>query len=279
MLPIASVPETVRGRLKQERDRILDLLEEEERQQERREKQTDLQERQEILRKRKEAAAIEKAKLVAAKDMQRKMGKALLRNMAESKAQEEAIIPILDPVDGGKAKDPRGKKTVAFADLPKGNDEQEDEVREPGVLGAGLDWGDVTVAKLQPNPTRPSMRLSETLPMKMDVVERVPAETINTTPSALADSDDESEPGTPSTSNLSDDHLSVEFDSDESPVLESDELDLDFAQHQREIALEYHQKRAKIREETLSAVLSPSHNSDIDERVVCQISQPPGFLF
>ena len=74
----ASLSEVERSRLRQERDRILDLLEEEEKLEERREKERFAKDRKEFIQKKMEETAKETDRTKVAKDIQRKMGKALL---------------------------------------------------------------------------------------------------------------------------------------------------------------------------------------------------------
>lgn len=280
-IPIAALPPPVRERWKQERDRILDLLEDEERAEHTREEQDDVEARETILRKRREAAAKEKEKMKAAKEMQKKMGKALLRDMAETRPMEESSLSKPDLVEqSDMAEEKTPKKTVAFA-VDSGDEES--PASSSIIPKPTLDWGDVTPARLQSTSTRPSLRSSTTLPMKMNVVERQPTKKANIVNSSSADSDDESDPETavddqdasntfPLKSQLDDEQDSInspmESESDGELVFEEEEYDMDFVQHQREIALQYHEKRSRIGEEALAAMASHSHNTDEDGRMV-----------
>ncbi|KAK7037962.1 hypothetical protein R3P38DRAFT_2903623 [Favolaschia claudopus] len=230
-------------RRRRERDRILDMLEEEERLelgQDSREEMSQEQ-RQEILRKRKQAAEDERARLKAAKDMQRKMGKALLRDATQSHdettpspaptALPSTVVQSEIPDSAHKA----GKK-VTFSD---------DSNAEAGPSQSRemetLDWGDVVPARLRASSGQTMLPGSLPEPsssMKMHVVERFPGKPPQET---QPDSDDESEP--PSSPTIADSDEEAGSESGEDLV---EEADLDFAQHQREIALEYHEKRAKM---------------------------------
>ncbi|KAJ6624540.1 hypothetical protein B0H10DRAFT_1943141 [Mycena sp. CBHHK59/15] len=210
-----------------------------------------MEKRQEILRKRKQAAQDEIARLKAAKDMQKKMGKALLRSMSTaskpstspSLAQSSSAEPSADVAEG-----PR--KTVKFADT-ESDDGQESESQPDQTP----DWGDVVPARLRANHGRTLMSKAQadTHPMKMQVVERIPGKPKPEEPQP--DSDDESEPPSSPLSGSDDGELILDGEFEE-------EVDLDFAHHQREIALEYHEKRAKMADATSNAMRSHSHNQD-----------------
>ncbi|KAF5386902.1 hypothetical protein D9615_001591 [Tricholomella constricta] len=274
-LPLTTLSPPVRGRLRQQRDRILDQLEEEERLEQKREEQVDFEGRQEILRKRKEAAANEKAKLNAAKEIQKKMGKALLRNLAKEKAQDEESqvdVVVLDDVKRSSQNDKPLKKSVAFADDPQDPDSEGGSEFSSNARHNSLDWGDVTPARLRSRGRPSLLSLSDTLPMKMTVVERVPSAPPRTTTIAGPDSDDESESG--SHGEQSDDGAEQYSNSDLGPALEEEEFDVDFAQHQREIALQYYEQRNKIGAAALSAMSSHSHDGDGDVKVDIPLDMP-----
>ncbi|KAG6910310.1 hypothetical protein DXG01_011707 [Tephrocybe rancida] len=259
---LASLSEPVRERLRQQRDNLLDQLEEEEIMQQRHEELTDVEHRQEILRKRKEAAAMEKEKLKATKEMQKKMGRVLLQNLAKERAQEEeearVANAISDSIKQGSPGD-KPKKTVSFADTF-------DHERSSEDVKQNVDWGDLVPARLRSNG-RPSLSLpSETLPMKMNVVERTSIATPKLFERWQApDSDDESDPEP-----LGD----VAEDSDQDNNLEEEEFDLDFVQHQREVALQYHEKRDKIGAAALAAMSAHSHDDNGDVRLDPSLSTP-----
>ena len=264
MPPLSSYPPSVRERWRKERDRILDLLEEEENRDQIRKKHIIEEERQEILRKRKEAAAKEKVKLKAAKGMQKILGKALLRSMAESREIDEdgSQKTLPDQKDKNTT-----KKTVAFAD-PTDEDTSRD-AKESSRPKAVDEWGDVTPGRLRSAPG-PSL-LPSPHPVKTTVVERHPPGQTTHLPTTTMngfDSDDESELGS------ADDPGNVSSDSGENEniVLEEDDLDFDLVQHQREIALQYHEKRNKISDIANAAMMDYSQSGDNGGRVVRSIS-------
>ncbi|KAF7338074.1 hypothetical protein MVEN_02031900 [Mycena venus] len=249
--PLAALPISEQERRRHERDRILDLLEEEERREQAREDGISEEQRQEILQKRKQAAQDERARLKAAKDMQRKMGKALLRDMTPSRDK-----PTPDPtpssnldfaVEEVQETVPNPRKTVTFADAAV-----EAETTEADTS----DWGDVVPARLRANskPSLMSNAQPDSTPMKMHVVERIPGKPVV---GLQPDSDDESEP--PDSPTISDEDEEGGFESDEELA---EEIDVDFARHQREIALEYHAKRAKMAETASQALQSDFHDKN-----------------
>lgn len=283
LLPLTSLPLSVREQRRLERDRILDLLEQEEEAQQSTENLAAQEERREALLKRKENAQSEIEKLKAAREMQKKMGKALLRNMADARereemAQKEALSP--DSAVEGKKKMLKAKKSVSFADLPEDEGEDHRDRAKIWSKDAPLDWGDIAPARLRStNKSKPTTKAQmNRLPMKLDVVERMP--TVNSQPEMpaihLPDSDDESEP--PSSSNESDslthdgegtapasDSDTDDFDFEDEVTSDNEEFDLDVAQHHREIALAYHEKRNVIGAEAANAMTSHTHHEGEDD--------------
>lgn len=266
-------------------------MEEEERAEQTREGQDDVEAREAILRNRREAAAKEKEKMKVAKEMQKKMGKALLRDMGETRPKEESFRSKLNADEkSDQVGEKTLKKTVAFA-VDSGDEES--PASPSNIPKPTLDWGDVTPARLQSTSTRPSLRSSETLPMKMNVVERQPTKKAKVNNSSSADSDDESDPETavdhedasnsfPLELQLDEEQDSVyspvQSESDGELVLEEEEYDMDFAQHQREIAIQYHEKRSKIGKEALAAMTSHSHDTNEDARAVSISTFLTGFV-
>ncbi|KAJ7510140.1 hypothetical protein B0H11DRAFT_1957866 [Mycena galericulata] len=208
LFPDEDLPPSEQERRRRERDRVLDLLEQEEQREHAKEDELSQEQRQEILRKRKQAAQDEVARLKAAKAMQKKMGKALLQGLSESREETP-------------------------------------------------DWGDVVPARLRSNSGRSLMSKAQidAHPMKMQVVERIPGKPKIEEPQP--DSDDESEPPDSPTVAGSDEEGG--FGSDEDLV---EEVDLDFVRHQREITLEYHEKRARMAETTSNAMKSQSQDQN-----------------
>ena len=86
---LSSVNAQTRERLRQQREKMLDMLEAEEAEEERKERVKEREEVSEIARKGVEASVSEQERLKAAKEMQKKMGRALLKNMADEREKEE----------------------------------------------------------------------------------------------------------------------------------------------------------------------------------------------
>ena len=108
-------------------------------------------------------------------------------------------------------------------------------------------------------------------PMKLEVVERllgIPSATEQRQPTHVpADSDDESNPSSPTNSDeetIPGVGVSVSRHSDEDEE-EEEEFDLDTARHHREIALDYYNKRNIIRKDAATAMVSHSHRPDTDD--------------
>ncbi|KIM79660.1 hypothetical protein PILCRDRAFT_74170, partial [Piloderma croceum F 1598] len=250
LMPLASLPASERERRRIERDRILDLLEQEESIQHARNEETEQTQRRETSQKRQEEAQFEMEKLRVAREMQKKMGKALLRDMAEArakeeeKAQKEALLQ--DRITEEQKTTLKPKKSVSFADLPPGDGESKarTKIRKKEVQ---FDWGDVAPAKLR--SANKSTLMTKTQMnrhlMKLDVVERLPTVQSEHEESIIQvqDSDDESigslDPEVA-------DSGSGEDDPEDGLLSEDDEFDLDTARHHREIALTYYEKRNAI---------------------------------
>ena len=257
LIPLASLPPTAQERLRERRNRILDLLEEEESRAEKTEKQRELENEEENLRKRKEEAAREKDKIREARELQKKMGRALLQNMGKAREKEEKereAQRLLDEEADRRRSPSIKKKTVAFA-------EAVDQVKNAEADPVQEGWGDVIPARLGHNnrPTLMSQNLLDNLPMKSSVVERIPGgrRSFPKSPRPTQqtfDSDDESEPE-------ADSGPETEAGLDDEPVLEQDEVDFDLAQHQREIAMEYFKKRSTLGGEAAAAMMNHSHNT------------------
>ncbi|KAJ7074310.1 hypothetical protein C8F01DRAFT_1100048 [Mycena amicta] len=227
--PLALLPEWELERRRGERNRILDLLEEEERVERAKANQLEEEQQHEEREKRKKNNEVELAKMKAMKDMYKKMGQSLA-----GKAEMKPAMP----------------KSVKWADAEE----------EPTTVAQAT--GDVVLGRLRPNsgPSLLSIPQVDTLPMRTNVVERFPGGASQ----PQADSDDESEPP----------DSSSDLDSDEEGGLESeeelaDELDLDFARHQREIALEYHAKRTEM-VEVAATVLKNSHTQAADPYITAE---------
>lgn len=207
-----------------------------------------------------ESRAAKKKRLEAARELQRAMGRALVKNVNDFKAKEEkektALLQIDTMAGAEKLKRLKPKKSVTF-DLPP-----EESPLSPGPQ---QDWGDVTPARLQPKQPPPLVGHG---PMKFQVVERFPRKL--QLGSSSKDSDDESDPEPVPDSDEDDrptpTHVNhVEFHSDESTEdggdfeFDEGETDLDAAQHQREIALAYYEKREKFAVQAAAVFSSHSH--------------------
>lgn len=269
--PLASLP-SERARWQIERDRILDLLEQEEEIEQRRNEEQELVQKREALQKRKDAVKAEVENLKAAREMQKRMGKALLKNMAEAREREDDAQRAILAQDTGKRKMVKQSKSVSFADLPDHHEASVDRtrIREKEVR---LDGGDVALARLKAGGRFIRNPMAENLPMKMDVVERVSGLPPDGTRFTAEDSDDESPTASP---DLTDDHgielddsSDLDDDSDGNPELEEEEYDLDAAGHQREIALEYYKKRDTVRKEVATAMTSQTLTEDDWNQAVC----------
>jgi hypothetical protein len=182
---------------------------------------------------------------------------------AKEKERQEQEAQRLQDEAADKGRSPSlKKKTVAFVDAL---DSSENDTVQPEPSEAP-DWGDVTLARLRASkrPTLLSQSLLDKHPMKMSVVERFPSgpPTLPSSPhprQKFADSDDESDPATESDSS---DTAAGDEDDSESIVVEQDEVDFDFAQHQRQITLEYHEKRNRFGQDAAEAIMNPSYTDD-----------------
>ena len=245
-LPIWTLSEEEKARRRAERERILDMLEKEERLEEDREAAEE-----------EESRAAKKKRLQAARELQKAMGRALVKNVKDFKEKEErtknALLEIdttVRPEGSKRVKRVKPKKSVSF-DLPP--------EESPVSAGPQQDWGDVTPARDQ------SSIPGAHGPMKLRVVERFPRKL--QLASSSKDSDDESDPE-PAPASGDEDSTPpkhVEFHSDESTEdggdleFEEGETDIDAAQHQREIALAYYEKRDKFAAQAAAAFSSHSH--------------------
>jgi hypothetical protein len=222
LLPLNSMSLSERARLRVERDRILDQLEEEERITQLREKER--QSRHEDGHK------------------------------VETEEERKAIKP---------------KKNVSFAGLPPG--EQEDQRTENTIKDLQAqslsDAGSVVPGRLWSSNDRDTLmkraaRIAAQ-PMKMEVVERLPAHAPKTNESVAevaSDSDDASSFGDDaSLSQEPHDYSDIEHRDD--GVLD-DEYDLDTAQHQREVTLEYLKKHATVGQEIFETMSSHNETED-----------------
>ena len=243
LVPLASLTQSERDHLRAERDRILDFLEKQEKEDQRKEEEREQNEIREDVQRRKAAVKFEPDKLKAAKEMQKKMGKALLKSMESDRQKQEKIQ---EEVSTGEPSQGPPVKRVRFAKERTEN----------------VDWGDVTPATLEPmnkNTLITKSRMQKNQVMK-DVVERLPPGVFASQGKVVdqGDSDDESNPDSAVPSYSDDDSVIQPLDNNEDLGSNSsvdkesesfdleEEYDMDVARHQREIALEYYEKRGII---------------------------------
>lgn len=287
LLPEWTLSPAEKARRKSERERVLDLLEAEEQEEEHHDAAAARERFKEEMEKRKEAAKKEIDSLKKARELQKKMGRALMRSVVESKDKAEQEKAAQEEKDrlGAQSKVPKQKKSVSFAD----------DIDENGRIaskdkGKDIEWGDVA-----PGTLRPANRQ----PMKLHVVERHPRGLAQAALAPQGDSDDESDPGSTFSGDsenvvLAQEHESESegghqgpSDSEESQndgevdeeISEWNGEDFNFAQHQREIALEYYEKRQIIGAEAASAMRAHSHEGENEwDQPVCLLvhkSNPP----
>lgn len=262
LVPLHVLPPSERERRRRECDRIFDILEEEERKQQLREELGETERRKEEMRRRKEAARMEYEHLKQAKELQKKMGRALVGSTSGSSKTD---------VDSPRQTASGSKKSVTFAETVA-SDMIATE-RQPSQV----DFGDITAGRLRSSHRIPpvSAARADKHVMKVQVVERRGENTSGPTLERLADSDDESptlsehpssqrcatelrnikqlDPSTDDTS--SDEAQSAEETLDEN-------FDWDSAQHQREVALEYFAKRHVIGTEAVRALATDNDDED-----------------
>lgn len=244
-----------------QRDRILDLLEAEEA----REGQAEDTNARDLRGMAKSVSTMESERKKAAKELQKKMGKALLSSLAKSSSGTDAGVLLPQPVyskaqNAGSAK---SKKVVSFDDSATTSSNSKKSL---------ANQGDVSLTPLRSpgSAVRPKSSNIDGLPMRMNVVERVPRIKIAQAHDRDPDSDDESGGQTsdvdiPSHSSKGDD---VDDSGDEpgmsDPLEGSDEdMDLSQAQLQREAALEYFRLRESMGAD-LAQTLSSSRPDGAD---------------
>ncbi|KAI0040326.1 hypothetical protein FA95DRAFT_1585065 [Auriscalpium vulgare] len=284
-VPLAQLPQTERARAREEMDRFLDALEEEERVEEERSYTLERERRQEELERRKANSKTELEQLKAAKEMQKKMGKALLQNLSDAREREERARVEQEKKDlqqDAQRRQGKPRKSVSFANLPP----YEDPDTPPKASASTTPGSPVgNASDSERSWAKPTMKLNvvERFPSRPEPHPRPATPPHVAPPAHEPDSDDESIPGSP-----------VPADSDEGEILESDgesiaeldhvpsddeedgadspdelvledDIDFDTASHQREIALAYYQKRETIGKDTARAMSAHSHGPMEDE--------------
>lgn len=296
LIPLWVLSPQEKARRRAERHRILDLLEEEERIQTEKDEAEERERFKADVEKRKQAAEAEMDALKKAREMQKKMGKALLKNIAVAREREEQERRAEEEAEK-QAREERmklkPKKSVTFADLPP---DHEHQPANSVPIPLPFDWGDVTPATLQ-TPNK-SLLPTNGGPMRMNVVERLPGKKggpKSPPPPRQRDSDDESEPDSAATADPDEGDLdnTDHSDTDEHPTSSpqgSDESDYgvpqddepvewdvegyDYAQHQREVALAYYEKRATIGADARAAMHNHEHPEGENEWDQPVSSQP-----
>lgn len=279
LLPLWTLSSAEKARRKAERERILDLLEAEEKEQEHKDAAAARERYKEEMEKRKEATKKEMESLKKARELQKKMGRALMRSVVESKEKAEQQKAEQDEKDrlAAQTKVPKQKKSVSFAD-----DVGEDGHITPKDKEKGVEWGDVAPGTLRPVSRQP---------MKLQVVERHPRSLAQAALPPQGDSDDESDHGSILSADSENIVLAQEHDSEsegehqrpsdseedgevDEGISEWDGDDFDFARHQREIALEYYKKREAIGAEAVSAMRAHNHEEEDEwDQPVCAMIQ------
>lgn len=176
-----------------ERDHILDRLEAEEEAERQRELVAVIKRRDDAKKKLEETVINEKERFKAQRELQKKMGKALIRNITEVRDQEAAAQRELDlAIQQKQDKDHNAKKKIVTF-----SEKVDVKVQTPfsaTFSATSAEWGDVIPATLRPldSPT------PKNNPVKSNVVERMPTGNplkSNGAPKQFQyDSDDESDP-------------------------------------------------------------------------------------
>ncbi|KAH7926670.1 hypothetical protein BV22DRAFT_1032666 [Leucogyrophana mollusca] len=200
--------------------------------------------------------------------MQKKMGKALIRNIAEAREKEEKARKELEQAVEVKEEPSSSKprKCVTFADVPPEDAQAEDGGEDHTTTTKdGLDWGDVAPARLRAHNhlSLVAKAQAEKSPMKMQVVERHPASLRGGEESTQdKDSDDESDIASSAPSSSSEPELEGDDDEVGDQDVLDDDFDWDSVRHQREVALEYYKKRLAIGADATQAMTSHTHDED-----------------
>ena len=240
--PISKLPPDILAINRKNRDQILDLLEDEELREEhktQREHRVELEKRREAVRgemqKRMMIQGADLDKTRKAKEMEKKMAKALINGLGESS------VPAPSKRVMSQSQDKKPKKTVTFSDLPSPSESAPAKVKPPSK---DVDWGDVVAGRLPNKPTS-----SRSQPMKMEVVERPLA----SKPSPPA------EPPKPADPPIDSDDETDSDLSEAATALESGNEDMVLSAHRhRELALEYHRRR-----EALSSSAATTRPDDV----------------
>lgn len=252
IVPISSLTEAQLDIRRRERDRILDQLEEEEEEKRVQEEQREVVKDKREYEKRKERVKDDLDKLKSAKAMQKKMGKALLRSLAEDREKETKKAPAASfPAEKRPATRP--SKTVSFSEETKEADADVPSSRKHSRVD------DKEVAIMQPT-----------------VIERTPSistirKPFSATPLSRSRSDQtrSTEPmkyATPLYSQSIEHGYSDSEDTSDTQVEDADSADeeFEFAREQRELALEYLERKQRMGAEFMNAMANPASPQEPD---------------
>ena len=254
--PIASMTPGERARRRQQRDAFLDTLEEEERQEELRERMMQEQKVTTIQKLRRDA-----------KKLQEEEVKALLdRTPGERVASPTKGSAKLGPVWVTKVTDAEDLRLKSEANWKPSSTSGVEKAKKKSVSFAGVveDEEEADNSPRGPNPRQGSQRPT----MKYEIVERMPSKPPSNSLSSIR-SLAPKKAVTLATGPDSDDDSDVDPSGDESDHepppgedVEDNEVDIDEALHQREIALRYYQLRQN---------LDPGSKVDEWDRPVCRV--------
>ncbi|TFY77194.1 hypothetical protein EWM64_g6819 [Hericium alpestre] len=274
VVPLRALSPQEKAQQRVQMERILDLLEAEEQGELARKEKLEHQRMKEEYEQRKSNTRKKLERLKAAKDMQKKMGKALLRNLSdarereekerEEKEKEEQLKRDLEAEASRKQKKPT--KKVSFAELP--HEGKEDKAPTAGPSKRCPRGGDAS-GRLHAQEQKATM--------KIDVVERFlrPMKTKVMSPPPPGDESDDnvqlglpvpvdSDEGEAIVSDHDSEHIPTSDSDDEEPrsldkPVVDEEFDFDTAQHHREIVLEYFKKRDSIGIDAARVMSAHSH--------------------
>lgn len=246
--PLSTLPQTEREKLRARRDQILDQLEAEEAEEEhRREAHGQTEDR----RKLQDELISEERRKLSARELQRRMGKALMQDFVSSRSQHEGMQPAVQsemilPED--TVGSPKTKKSVSFAEAIGDNTDANARPRQSPDTEQFV-MGDVSVRS-----TAKMARLRKDIyldqPMKLDVFERVPGAKMphehDSDDESPAEDDEDVENDEDESEDDEDDHFHDTDDFFNDDEREGSDMDLSQAQLQREVALEYIRLRDTI---------------------------------
>lgn len=281
LVPLFDLSPAQRSQLRKQRDSILDALEAEESVQTKRDDERDARKKEDEMNLRRAAAKAELDRIRAAKEMQKKMGRALVRNNANELGESrnpEVVSETSRPSNStDAAQSQKAKKSVSFTGEVKINEGGSSKAVENNNMS---DFGDVSIAPIM-NGRRKAIKTSslDKQPMKMDVIERIPGKDSIRKQQMQGDSDDESVHETNSDNEMDDDDSDIidseiqdsdpsddNEESDDEGELDG-ELDLQEVQRQRKVALEYYKLKNKIGVDIAKVMKEDAEKDDWDQPV------------